>query len=84
MTILLIVLFLLRFLERRRGIYLIAAALALVSSLYGNPQYLVVPKFYIGALFLLMTGLRYRDALVAEWRAILRSLFTLPALLLAA
>ena len=84
LTVLLVILFLLRFLQRRRGIYLIAAALALVSSLYGNPQYLVVPKFYIGALFLLMAGLRYRDALVAEWRAVLRSLFTLPALLLAA
>ncbi|HYB55127.1 MAG TPA: hypothetical protein VEK12_03080 [Alphaproteobacteria bacterium] len=84
LTVLLVILFLLRFLQRRRSIYLIAAGLALVSSPYGNPQYLVVPKFYIGALFLLMAGLRYRDALVAEWRGVLRSLFTLPALLLAA
>ena len=83
LTILLIVLFLLRFLETRRGVYLIAAALTLVCNNYGNPQYLVVPMSYIGALFLLMAGLRYREALLRDWRAILRSLFTLQALLLA-
>ncbi len=84
LTILFVMLFLLRFLQTRHGVYLIAAALALISSVYGNPQYLVVPKFYIGALFLLMAGLRYREVLTSEWRAILLSLLTVQALLLAA
>jgi len=80
LTILFVLLFLLRFLQTRRGVYLIATGLILVSNIYGNPQYLVVPEAYLALLFLLLAGLRFRPQFMAEWRAIARSLFTIPSI----
>jgi len=84
LTMLFVLLFLLRFLQTRRGIYLAATGLTLVANIYGNPQYLVIPETYLAVLFLLMTGLRFRDQLITEWRSIIRSLFTVPSLAIAA
>ncbi len=79
LTMVFVTLFTLRFLQTRRGVYLIGAGLALVTNIYGNPQYLVIPEFYLALLFLLMGGLRYRRELRVEWRSILRSFFAAPA-----
>ncbi len=84
LTMLFVLLFLLRFLQTRRGVYLTATGLTLVANIYGNPQYLVIPETYLAVLFLLMAGLRFRDQLRAEWRSIIRSLFTVPSLAIAA
>ncbi|MGO8866484.1 MAG: hypothetical protein ACLQME_08290 [Alphaproteobacteria bacterium] len=83
LTFLFVMLFIVRFLRTRQAIYLLASALVLVANVYGNPQYLVIPEVYLGALFALMAGLRYRTALAAEWRRVLSSAFTPPALALA-
>src|SRR5216683_811218 len=84
LTMLFVLLFLLRFLQTRRGVYLTATGLTLVANIYGNPQYLVIPETYLAVLFLLMAGLRFRDQLITEWRSIIRSLFTVPSLAIAA
>jgi len=84
LTMLFVLLFLLRFLQTRRGVHLTATGLTLVANIYGNPQYLVIPETYLAVLFLLMAGLRFRDQLRAEWRSIIRSLFTVPSLAIAA
>jgi hypothetical protein len=84
LTMLFVLLFLLRFLQTRRGVYLAATGLTLVANIYGNPQYLVIPETYLAVLFLLMAGLRFRDQLMVEWRSIIRSLFTVPSLAIAA
>ena len=83
LTFLFMMLFIVRFLRTRQAIYLLASVLVLVASVYGNPQYLVIPEVYLGALFALMAGLRYRKALAAEWRRVISSAFTLPALAVA-
>jgi len=84
LTMVFVLLFLLRFLRTRRGVYLTATGLTLVANIYGNPQYLVIPEAYLAVLFLLLTGLRFRDQSMAEWRSIIRSLFTVPSLVIAA
>jgi hypothetical protein len=84
LTILFVMLFLLRFLQTRRGVYLMATALILVANIYGNPQYLVIPEAYLALLFLLLSGLRFRLQFAAEWGAIARSLFTIPSITIGA
>src|ERR1700730_4176962 len=84
LTILFVMLFLLPFLQTRRGVYLMATALILVTNIYGNPQYLVIPEAYLALLFLLLAGLRFRLRFAAEWRAIARSLFTIPSIAIGA
>ena len=83
LTFLFTLLFLVRFLKTRRGVYLFAAGLAIVANLYGQGQYMAFPEFYLAILFTLMAALRYRAALAAEWRRILRSMLTPPALAVA-
>jgi len=83
LTFLFTLLFLVRFLKTRRGVYLFAAGLAVVANLFGQGQYMAFPEFYLAALFALMAGVRYRAILAAEWRPILRSLLTAPALAVA-
>jgi hypothetical protein len=84
LTMLFVLLFLLRFLQTRRGIYLTATGLTLVANIYGNPQYLVIPETYLALLFLLIAGLRFRHQLAAERRSIIRSLFTIPSIVIGA
>ena len=84
LTMVFVLLFLLRFLQTRRAVYLAATGLTLVANIYGNPQYLVIPETYLTLLFLLMAGLRFRQQLTAEWRSIIRSLFTLPSIAIGA
>jgi hypothetical protein len=84
LTMVFVLLFLLRFLQTRRGLYLAATGMTLVANIYGNPQYLVIPEAYLAVLFLLMAGLRFRRQLPAEWRAIARSLFSIPSIALGA
>ncbi len=83
-AVLFAILFLVRFVKTRRGVWLTAGGLALVANVYGEGQYLAVPQFYCAALFALMAGWRYRKAMAAEWRSMLRSMLTVPALALAA
>jgi hypothetical protein len=80
LTMLFVLLFLLRFMQTRRGVYLAATGLTLVANIYGNPQYMVIPETYLALLFALMIGLRYRNQLAGEWRDIIRSLFTVPSI----
>src|SRR5438309_2054232 len=42
LTMVFVLLFLLRFVQTRRGVYLTATGLTLVANIYGNPQYLVI------------------------------------------
>jgi hypothetical protein len=83
LTFLFTLLFLAHFLKTRQGVYLFAAGLAVVANLYGQGQYMAFPEFYLAMLFALMAGVRYRGILAAEWRLILRSLLTAPALAVA-
>src|SRR5713226_9290937 len=83
LTMLFVLLFLLRFLQTRRSVYLAATGLTLVANIYGNPQYLVIPETYLALLFLFMAGLRFRQQLAAEWRRISRSLLTVPSIAIA-
>ena|SRR5579863_9476136 len=76
LTMVFALLFILRFLQTRRGVYLAATGLTLVANTYGNAQYLMILETYLALLFLLMAGLRFRHQLAAEWRTIIRSLLT--------
>ncbi len=84
LTMLFVLLFLLRFMQTRRGVYLAATWLTLVANIYGNPQYMVIPETYLALLFALMAGLRYRSQLAAEWRSVIRTLFTIPSIVIGA
>ncbi len=84
LTMVFVLLFLLRFFETRRGLYLTATGMTLVANIYGNPQYLVIPETYLTLLFLVMAGLRFRQQLAAEWRSIARSLFSIPSVAIGA
>jgi hypothetical protein len=84
LTMLFLLLFLLRFLQTRRGVYLAATGLTLVANIYGNPQYMAIPETYLALLFVLIAGVRYRNQLAAEWRSVIRGLFTIPSIVIGA